>query len=71
MEAVAQAEEFLANLFSALDIRGVSCGFDFRFGKGRTGDAEYLKKYCDSKNIPLNVCPEIEWRGDKISTSRV
>ena len=65
------AEEFLGALSRSLDIRGMPCGFDFRFGKGRAGDAEYLKEFCADGNILFSVAEKVEYGGEKISSTAI
>lgn len=47
-------------------------GHDFRFGKGRTGDADFLKAQCDIAGIKVEVIEPIEDNsGSRISSTRI
>lgn len=65
------AEEFLNELTDRFYVKGVVCGFDYTFGRGRQGNAEYLREYLKFKNIPLEVVDEVSSEGKKISTSLI
>ncbi len=49
----------------------VSVGFDFRFGKGRMGDADSLKRIGAELGFEVNVVAEVKDGGVKVSSSRV
>jgi len=65
------AEDFLAEIFSALDIRGAACGYDFTYGAGKKGNAETLGEYCSKRKVDFFALPEIADGGEKISSSAV
>lgn len=65
------AERFLDELFARHRIKAVVCGYDYLFGAGIKGDAEYLKKYCDSHCITCTVVPKYELNGTRVSTTEV
>ena len=45
----------------------VRCGADWRFGSGGEGSAEWLRAH----GTPVEVAPYAEWRGERISSSRI
>ena len=45
----------------------VRCGADWRFGRGGEGSAEWLRAH----GTPVEVAPYAEWRGERISSSRI
>ena len=47
----------------------VVCGFNFRFGKGGTGDADALRKYLAGVNIPVIVENPVLWQNRIVSSS--
>lgn len=49
----------------------VSVGFDFRFGKGRMGDAGSLTRIGKELGFEVNVVAEVKGGGAKVSSSRV
>ena len=67
-------EEFVREiLFEKFNLAGVVTGSDFRFGKGRAGDAANLKRLCEKEGIAtLAVEPEGEGTaGEKIGSSAI
>ncbi len=64
-------EFFCEVLLGLLDVKSISCGFDFRFGKKATGDIETLKMLCDEFKVELVVIEEQKFEGDKISSRRI
>lgn len=50
-----RAEDFLEYLYKEYNPALISCGFNFRFGKGGKGDYNLLSKFCQERNIEL-VC---------------
>ena len=51
--------------------RSVSVGFDFRFGKGRMGDADSLQSIGAELGFEVNVVAEVQAGGEKVSSSRI
>lgn len=51
--------------------RSVSVGFDFRFGKGRMGDAESLQKLGAELGFDVRIVAEVQDGGEKVSSSRI
>ncbi len=49
----------------------VSVGFDFRFGRGRMGDAEGLKRTGAALGFEVKVVAEVKDGGEKVSSSRI
>lgn len=49
----------------------VSVGFDFRFGKGRMGDADSLKRIGAELGFEVKIVAEVKDGGAKVSSSRV
>lgn len=46
-------------------------GYDFGFGKGRSGGIETLKKLCERNSVRFEVVPPFEKNGKAISSSRI
>lgn len=46
-------------------------GYDFGFGKGRTGGIETLRRLCEANQIRFEVVPAFEKNGKSISSSRI
>ncbi|MBO7703082.1 MAG: bifunctional riboflavin kinase/FAD synthetase [Solobacterium sp.] len=60
--------DFVAQVLGQLNLKGLVCGYDFRFGARGEGDAAMLKEIapCD-----VFVIEEIDHEGAKISSSRI
>lgn len=65
------AEEFLHNLFSRYNIQAVVCGYDYLFGAGAKGDAQFLKSYSEAHGVECIVVPPYELDGARVSTTKV
>ena len=63
--------EFLEKIFVKYNPSYISCGFDYRFGKGAEGNVDSLAKYCRQKGIKLNVCSEITYNNQTVSSSMI
>lgn len=46
-------------------------GFDHHFGKNRQGSPKYLKEYCATHNIDLDIVDPVSDEGNKISSSGI
>lgn len=63
------AEDFaLSYLWKRLGCAAVVCGFNFRFGKGGTGDAGYLAGLLVDRGVAVTVVPPV-FSGSKIISS--
>jgi riboflavin kinase/FMN adenylyltransferase len=61
------AREVLAE---GLGVRHVAAGFDIRFGKGRSGDAETLRRWGEAYGFGVSICPAVAGPdGAKVSSS--
>jgi riboflavin kinase/FMN adenylyltransferase len=54
-----------------LDARAVVEGSNFRFGRGREGDAETLAQYCRQTGLRMTIVPPVDYEGKPVSSSRV
>lgn len=67
--AALSAEDFCATvLLSDLDAGGLVVGWDFRFGRGRAGDVDLLRRL---SGVPVVQVSGVEVDGDVVSSSRV
>lgn len=65
-------EQFVEEvLHGLLDARLVSCGFNYRFGRGGSGDAALLAKLCARWGIQVVTVPAVEIDGRPVSSSRI
>ena len=58
-------------LYNAIGARAVVCGYDFRFGKDRTGDAELIKKLLSPKGVSVITQNAVEKNGVPISSTNI
>lgn len=65
------AQDFLDGLFERYAIKCVVCGYDYLFGAGAKGDADFLSDYCAKKGIECEVMPQFDLGGERVSTSRI
>lgn len=63
--------EFLDFIYKKYNPNLISCGFDYRFGKGAKGDVSFLSKFCQEKGIELKVCEEMVFDGQTVSSTMI
>src|SRR6185312_4594542 len=56
-------------LASGLGVRHVAAGFDIRFGHGRSGDSESLKRLGERYGFSVSIAPRVAENGAKVSSS--
>jgi len=64
-------DAFLDMLFSAFDIRAVVCGHDYKFGRRGEGDAEYLKRYAESRGAEVTIVGPVLADGIRVSSTLI
>ena len=66
------AEEFVENiLLRQLGAVQVSCGYNYRFGKGGAGDTDVLTKLCAARDIGVTVVPPVQIDGEAVSSTAI
>ncbi|RXT53129.1 riboflavin biosynthesis protein RibF [Bosea sp. Tri-44] len=66
------AEAFVDELLlGQLGAAGLVCGYDFHFGKGRTGSPEMLQARAGHAGIPVAVVPPFAFQGEPVSSTLV
>ncbi|MDI9369765.1 MAG: riboflavin biosynthesis protein RibF [Synergistaceae bacterium] len=63
--------DFIAVLESLLPVSGIVVGEDYHFGRGRKGDADFLRARASSKGWAFEMVRTLETDAMKISSSRV
>lgn len=63
--------KFLSDITKKLSPKVISCGFNFRFGKNASGDADFLKKFCLDNSIECIVSDSVLSYGEPISSTRI
>jgi len=70
--AAIEAGRFVDDLLvGKLGAVGLVCGYDFHFGKGRTGSPELLQAHGLAAHVPVSVVPPFSWRGEAVSSSLI
>lgn len=62
--------EFLDQLFR-LPVKTIAVGEDWRFGKGRHGDVEYLQSQAELRGFRLEAVPPVMIEGERVSSTRI
>ncbi len=65
------AVEFLDFLYNSYNPQIISCGFNYRFGKGGQGNTALLQEFCDKKGISLRVCDKVTFGGEAVSSTLI
>ncbi len=66
------AEDFFCNvLLGQLNARVITCGPDYRFGRGASADVNVLRELCKKHKVTLKVLSERHYKGEKISSTRI
>jgi riboflavin kinase/FMN adenylyltransferase len=66
------AERFVKDiLIDKLNVKGLIIGDDFRFGKGRQGDFDFLRKLGQEYGFQVFSTPTVSLKNDRIGSSRV
>lgn len=66
------AESFVDEiLIGVLDAKHVTCGFNYSFGRGASGDARLLERLCAERNIKCTVLSAVEINGKNVSSSAI
>ncbi len=65
-------EEFLSFLKNEIGANYITCGFNYRFGKGGAGDTQMLEAFCKQNGIELRVSsPYLLPDGNALSSSYI
>ncbi len=65
------AEDFLSYIKETFNPSLLSCGFNYRFGKGGKGDTAFLAEYALKNGIELKISNPVEADGEIVSSSRI
>ncbi len=61
-------DEILVGKFNA---RALACGFNYRFGKGASGDVNTLRLLCAQREIKLTVVNQVDYKNEPVSSTRI
>jgi riboflavin kinase/FMN adenylyltransferase len=66
------AEDFIARiLVGKIEVRGVTIGFDFHYGKDRKGSPGFLAEEGRRLGFDVEICPPLEDEGRPVSSSSI
>lgn len=65
------AETFESLLLDEAKVKAVVIGYDFSYGRHRTGNVATLRAACDARGIPLEIVEAVKVRGLVVSSSKV
>ena len=65
------AGEFLDMVYSKYAPALISCGFNYRFGRGGTGDTGFLEEFCRRRGIELKVASPVMANGSIVSSTNI
>ena len=63
--------EFLNMLFEKYNVKSISCGFNYRFGKSALGNTETLKEYAISHGAECKIIEPVYYMDEPISSTRI
>ncbi|HZU18395.1 MAG TPA: bifunctional riboflavin kinase/FAD synthetase [Candidatus Dormibacteraeota bacterium] len=69
--AALSAEDFMAGLLRALDLRCLVAGHDFALGRGREGDVDWLCRHGSRHGYRVEVVPPLRIDGEEVHSSEV
>lgn len=69
--ATIEAEDFVKQHLSRLNLRQIVVGDDFRFGQGGKGTASGLRDFAAEIGVDVSVVTDIEENGTKVSSSQI
>ena len=65
-------EEFAETiLLKELGAKFVSCGYDYRYGKGGKGNAETLRETLGKKGVEVFTVPAVDLKGEVVSSTKI
>lgn len=65
------AQQFLEYLNNKYNPKKICCGFNYTFGKAKSGNVQTLKLFCKENNIELFVAEEVTSGGQTVSSSLI
>jgi riboflavin kinase/FMN adenylyltransferase len=70
--AALTADEFIKQILcKKLNVKHLIVGSDFRFGKGRLGDVNMLRKAGEALGFTVEIMPDIIVGGERVSSTRI
>ncbi len=69
--AAMPAEEFMAQVLAAMDLRLLVTGADFALGRARAGSVEWLRNHGAEAGYDLEVVPPVRVEGEEVHSSEI
>lgn len=70
--ATTSASDFIHSLLiDNLNVQEVCVGYDFRFGKGREGNTEFLRKHLENNDVRVQILEPVSVNDKPLSSSRI
>jgi riboflavin kinase/FMN adenylyltransferase len=69
--AALTADEFMARLLDAMELRALVVGYDFALGRGRTGDVAWLREHGRTHGYTVDEVPPFRLHGEEVHSSEV
>lgn len=63
--------DFVKMLMDEYDMKGVTAGFNYTFGKRAAGNVELLARYADEMGFHLVLTPPVLFDGEIVSSTRI
>lgn len=63
--------EFLESVIAPLPLKEIVVGFDFFWGKNKSGDVSLLKSWCDKRGINCHKIPPVSWKGRLVKSGLI
>ncbi|MBU5482790.1 bifunctional riboflavin kinase/FAD synthetase [Clostridium sp. MSJ-11] len=64
-------EEFIYNIVSKFNAKGIVVGFNYRFGYKNLGDVDLLKKLSEKYKFQLHVVKPVKYKKELVSSSHI
>ena len=64
-------DRFLSELLEWGNFSRIVVGYDFHFGKNRSGTVEYLRQWCTSREIDTIIVPPLECDEEPVKSERI
>lgn len=58
-------------IVSRFNVALICCGYDYSYGKGRQGNAETLRAFCEKKGIEISVSSEVKTENKRASSTEI
>ncbi len=71
LAALSPEDFFNKVLILNLSVKGLVVGYDFTFGKARSGNLETLEKLCQKNGVKLKILPAFHYKNTLVSSTQI